>query len=117
MVARHGNLIAESRVLAPDQWGDYLIYHLHPRQRVFIDGRSDFYGEKLGKDYIALMSPDHRWESILERYGFNLILIPVKWPLASVLKLSPKWRLIADDGSAVMFKPVSTAFTSQKSHF
>ncbi len=27
-----------------DQWGDYLIYRLYPRTRVFIDGRSDFYG-------------------------------------------------------------------------
>ena len=114
MVAKYGDQIANSRVFSTDQWGDYLIYRLYPRQRVFVDGRSDFYGEKLGKDYLALMNPDYRWASILDRYGFNLILIPVNWPLSSVLKLSPNWRVVADDGYAVMFSLVNDA-TTQKS--
>jgi hypothetical protein len=113
MVAKYGDEIAASRVFSTDQWGDYLIYRLYPRQRVFVDGRSDFYGEKLGKDYLALMNSDHRWASILDRYGFNLILIPVKWPLSSVLKLSPNWSVVADDGYAVMFSPVSDASTQK----
>jgi hypothetical protein len=107
MVQKYGERIASSRVFSTDQWSDYLIYRLYPRQRVFVDGRSDFYGEALGRDYLALMNPDHRWESILDRYGFNLILIPVKWPLTSVLKLSPRWQVVADDGYAVMFSPVA----------
>jgi len=113
IVAEYGEKIAGSRVFTTDQWGDYLIYRLYPRQRVFVDGRSDFYGEALGKDYLALMNPDHRWASLLERYGFDLILIPVKWPLSSVLKLSPNWRVIADDGYAVMFSPVSRKATEK----
>jgi hypothetical protein len=116
MVAKYGDRIAGSRVFSTDQWGDYLIYKLYPRQRVFVDGRSDFYGEAVGKDYLALMNPDHRWASILARYGFNLILIPVKWPLSSVLKLSPEWRVVADDGYAVMFSPVNDTST-EKSQF
>jgi hypothetical protein len=106
MVAKYGDMLAGSRVLSTDQWGDYLIYHLYPRQRVFVDGRSDFYGEALCKDYLILMNATHKWESVLHRYGFDLILIPVKWPLSSVLKLSPKWRVIADDGDAILFSPV-----------
>jgi hypothetical protein len=107
MVERHGDLIARSRVLSTDQWGDYLIYHLYPRQRVFIDGRSDFYGEALGNDYLALMSPDHRWSTLLDRHGFDLILIPLKWPLSEILKLSPSWTVIADDGDAILFRRVA----------
>jgi prepilin peptidase CpaA len=41
------------RVLAPDQWADYLIYHLYPRARVFFDGRSDFYGQAAGLGWHA----------------------------------------------------------------
>jgi hypothetical protein len=105
MVEKYGNLIATSRVFSTDQWGDYLIYHLYPRQRVFVDGRSDFYGEALCEDYLTLMNAEPSWESILQRYGFDLILLPVKRPLASALKLSPKWRIVADDGSAILFAP------------
>jgi hypothetical protein len=116
MVASHGDLIAKSRVFTTDQWGDYLIYHHYPRQRVFVDGRSDFYGEKIGKDYIALMNPDYRWESIVDRYGFDLILVPAKWPLSAVLKLSPKWRVVADDKDAVLFAPSRTVSATQKAN-
>jgi hypothetical protein len=103
MVKKYGDLIAKSRVFATDQWGDYLIYHLYPQQRVFVDGRSDFYGEALCKDYLTLMNAEPAWESVLQRYRFDLILLPVKRPLASALKLSPKWRIVADDGSAILF--------------
>ena len=34
-----------ARIFTDDEWGDYLIWSLYPSHRVFIDGRSDFYGE------------------------------------------------------------------------
>ena len=34
-----------ARIFTYDQWGDYLICSLYPQARVFVDGRSDFYGE------------------------------------------------------------------------
>jgi hypothetical protein len=92
------------RVLTTDQWGDYLLYKSWPRQKVFIDGRSDFYGEPLVQEYVALMNADHRWNRIVNRYAFDLMLLPVQWPLVSALKLSTEWRLIADDGTAILFE-------------
>ena len=49
MVHQHADLIASGRLLTTDQWGDYIIYSFYPRQKVYVDGRSDFYGEKLGQ--------------------------------------------------------------------
>jgi hypothetical protein len=92
------------RVLTTDQWGDYLLYKKWPRQKVFIDGRSDFYGEALGKDYLALMNADQGWSAMVNRYGFDLMLLPVKWPLVSAVKLSPEWKPVADDGTAILFE-------------
>src|SRR5450759_4718447 len=42
---------AMPRVLTSDQWADYLIYRLYPEQRVFFDGRSDFFRPATGADY------------------------------------------------------------------
>jgi hypothetical protein len=104
MATEHAPAIrSASRVLTTDQWGDYLIYRFYPDVKVFIDGRSDFYGEAHCREYLALMTLTHRWSAVLEQYGFDLALIPVKWPLASVLKLRNDWRVIADDGSAILF--------------
>jgi hypothetical protein len=50
------------------------------------------------------MGANYKWSDIANKYGFNLMLLPVKWPLVSVLKLSVDWQIIADDGTAILFE-------------
>jgi len=104
MVNQHKDVIRGGRVFTEDQWADYLLYRFYPNQRVFLDGRSDFYGEQLGKEYISLMNADHNCEQLLTKHGFSVALVPVRWPLASVLKGHRDWKLVADDGLAVLFQ-------------
>jgi hypothetical protein len=104
MVHQHASLIAAGRLLTPDQWGDYIIYSFYPRQKVFIDGRSDFYGEKLGREYLHLLQGSYDWRAILNRYGFDVALLPVDWPLSSMLKLDPSWQVVEDDGRVILFR-------------
>ncbi|MBI1355856.1 MAG: hypothetical protein GC160_16065 [Acidobacteria bacterium] len=97
------------RVLTTDQWGDYLIYRLYPRYKAFIDGRSDFYRPQIRDDYLALMGGQWNWEELLARYDFQAALLPVDWSLASLLKKQNDWRLIYDDGSALLFERVGAS--------
>jgi len=103
MVHANAQLLETGRLLTPDQWGDYLIYCHYPKQRVFVDGRSDFYGESLGKEYLHLLQGAYDWRTILKRYGFDRALLPVEWPLAAILKLDPAWHVVKDDGKAILF--------------
>ena len=80
------------RILTSDQWADYLIFRLYPRQRVFFDGRSDFYGPALGADYQSLFRPPASWREALERHSFDIALLPADWPLAAVLEHEPGWQ-------------------------
>jgi hypothetical protein len=48
-LASLGDSAAQSRIFTYDQWGDFLIYKLYPKNQVFIDGRSDFYGRNSWK--------------------------------------------------------------------
>jgi hypothetical protein len=107
MVTQHADLIASGRLLTPDQWGDYVIYRFYPRQKVYVDGRSDFYGEKLGQEYLHLLQGAYDWKAILDRNGFNVALLPVDWPLASILKLDPSWLVVEDDTRAILFQRIS----------
>ncbi|HMC62740.1 MAG TPA: hypothetical protein VKJ01_26335 [Candidatus Solibacter sp.] len=90
------------RILTSDQWGDYLIFHLYPRQRVFFDGRSDFYGPTIGRDYAVLLSAGRDWRRVLDQYGFQLALLPLDWPLGAVLEGDPDWRLVYRDAVSVL---------------
>lgn len=103
MAHQNSAALTAGRVLTTDQWGDYLIYSFYPRVKVFVDGRSDFYGESLGQEYLHLMQGAHDWESILRRYRFTAALLPVDWPLSSLLKQSPAWKVVKDDGRAILF--------------
>lgn len=118
MTNRHPE-IAGQRVFTTDQWADYLIYRFYPHQKVFFDGRSDFYGEKIGNQYVQLTGGEWQWRQILDRNHFRYVLIPTKKPLASLLKISPDWRLISDDGLSVLFEhaPLAAAGVVNGSQF
>lgn len=103
MVHRNAEKLATSRVLTSDQWADYLIYSSYPRQKVFVDGRSDFYGEKMGREYLALMQGQHASGELLDRFHFDLALVPIEWPLAEILKNRRGWTVLEDDGKAILF--------------
>ena len=104
MVNRFQDRIVNAKVLTMDQWADYLIYRGYPKQKVFFDGRSDFYGPAIGDDYLALMNGAWNWEQLLRKHDLNLVLAPTEWGLVGVLKQAG-WRVVGDDGIAILFEP------------
>jgi hypothetical protein len=95
---------AMPRILTSDQWADYLIFHLYPDQRVFFDGRSDFYGAGIGSDYVRLLEAAPGWQNLMVRYAFDLALLPRDWPLARVLEDSRAWDQVYRDREAILFR-------------
>jgi len=71
---------------------------------VFVDGRSDFYGPEVGRQYLDLMNGSHNWEDIVKRYRFELALIPAEWPLAQLMMRHPDWQVRYLDRQAVLLE-------------
>jgi len=114
-LASLGDSAAQSRIFTYDQWGDFLIY-MHPKNQVFIDGRSDFYGRKFEEKYLDIMGVNYKWQQYLNEYGVDTVLLPTGAPLAGALKESSRWHVVYDDGDAIVFRtgrpegsPVSAA--------
>jgi hypothetical protein len=101
MVHTHAAEIRSARLLTTDQWADFLIY-TDPRQRVFIDGRSDFYGPEVGNQYLHMITGQWDWEQLLTKYDFNMAMLPVDTALAQLLKRHPAWRVTEDDGKQIL---------------
>jgi hypothetical protein len=91
------------RLLTSDQWADYVIYRLYPRQRSFFDGRSDFYGPAIGSEYRELLGARPGWRAVLQRREFDLALLPRDWPLNAILDREPGWQRVYEDDVAVLF--------------
>jgi hypothetical protein len=94
------------RIWAQDQWGDYLIYRLYPATRVFVDGRSDFYGDKFGEEYLRVLDVQVGWDKSLDRYGIDTVVVSPTLALSSTLKVSRDWKVVYDDHIAVVFRRV-----------
>ena len=75
-------------------WGGYLIYELYPEYRVFIDGRSDFYGDALLEDYSSVAAITPRWREVLQKYRVGAVLIEKDSPLAVLLASQPDWKKV-----------------------
>jgi hypothetical protein len=113
--AEHDRLV-RARVFTSDQWGDYLIYSGWPQQRVFIDGRSDFYGPLIGGEYLQLMHGQSGWEGIFNKYAFDMALIPRRWPLVTLLDRDPAWRRIREDRLGVLYERRASFITGLPNH-
>lgn len=107
-----GTEVFADRIFTHDEWGDYLIYRLFPRGRVFVDGRSDFYGSRFDEAFLNTMNARWGWEQHLAQYGIETVLLPVDAPLTGALKASPAWRVVYDDGAAIVFRPAREPQTS-----
>ena len=94
----------DSRIFTGDQWGDYLIYQLYPAHKVFIDGRSDFYGQDFEQKFFDLMSVKYDWQQYLTQYNIDTIVLSPTAPLAGAIKESRHWRAVYDDKVAIVFR-------------
>jgi hypothetical protein len=102
MVHQYRDLLTSTRVFSTDQWGDYLLWANYPKQRVFIDGRSDFFQDALSKEYVAVLNASREWRIILDKYAVKTLLIPPDAPLAEAVWKETAWRLVAKDDSALL---------------
>ena len=70
---------------------------------MFFDGRSDFYGPALGADYLNLAAARSACLELLDRYRFDLALLPRDWPLGAVLDGDARWRRVYRDPVATLY--------------
>ena len=95
-----------ARVFAKDQWGGYLIYRFARGMKVFIDGRSDFYGQNFLETYADVAEARPGWKAVLDRYGVQFVMAAPQSALVSVLRLSPEWKQVYADSVALVFEKI-----------
>jgi hypothetical protein len=86
-----------------DEFGDYLIFAAWPAYRVFMDGRSDMYGEKFGSAYIRVAQAQRGWKEVFEKYDITWVLFDTESPLTAALQEQRDWQVIYSDQVATIF--------------
>jgi hypothetical protein len=86
-------------------WGGYLLWEL-PDHKVFIDGRADFYGEALLREFSDTTALSTNWTDALDKYHVTWTLMPTHHRLNLALGLSPGWHCAYSDEVATAYSKV-----------
>ena len=102
LVEKHLDLLSSGRLFASDQIADYLVF-LNPRQKVFLDSRHNYYGDKIGNDYIAIAGGGSKWRSLLDQYRIDVVLAETNAPITSLVKTTADFVLVDSDKQYALF--------------
>src|SRR5262245_23130831 len=91
------------RMFNNDEFGDYMIFSLWPTYRVFMDGRSDMYGEKFGSDYLKIANVQPGWRDILKKYDITWVVFDTQSALSAALTEDTDWQPVYSDKVATVF--------------
>ena len=103
----HG--ITGNMLLGTFGWGEYLIWHMSPQTRVFIDGRYDtVFPSEVIDDYFAFHFAQPGAARTLAKYPHDLILVSKDMPAYKMISDNPDWKLIYSDNESALFARASS---------
>ncbi len=92
------------RVLADFGWGEYLIWHAAPEDKVFIDGRYDtVYPRSVIRDYLDFHFDRPRADVVLDSWPHDFVLIAAHSPARRLMDRRRDWRLIYRDADSLLY--------------
>ncbi|MFQ6099685.1 MAG: hypothetical protein ACE5OS_00410 [Anaerolineae bacterium] len=94
----------EGKIFNHYNWGGYLIWRLWPEYRVFVDGRTDLYGDEILRDYVEIQRGGPRALSLLDRYGVSFVVTGTDDALSMLLRCQGDWVLAYRDEVATVWK-------------
>ncbi|HYB92053.1 MAG TPA: hypothetical protein VEC38_13540 [Candidatus Binataceae bacterium] len=83
-------------------WGEYLIWHLAPGSRVFVDGRYDtVYPKSVIRDYIRFHFGES--DAVLDSYPHDFVLIAPELGARRLMDARGDWKLVYRDEVALLY--------------
>lgn len=87
----------------PYNWGGYLMWRLWPEYRVFVDGRTDLYGDAFLREYLSIQLGRPGFEERLDLYDVRFVLTYPDDILSQQLACTGRWREVYRDGVAAIW--------------
>jgi hypothetical protein len=93
-----------ARPFNTDNLGGALLYRFWPDVRVFVDDRTDVYGDAfVSGEYVPVLTARVNWREVLARYDIDAAVMAAATPCAALLREEPGWEVAFEDGRNVIF--------------
>ncbi len=92
---------ASGRIFNEYNWGGYILWS-DPKLKVFVDGRTDLYGDKIIGEWMQITQAADDWAEKLNQWQVDWVLVDVNRPLVNELHES-KWERVYTDDHSVLF--------------
>jgi hypothetical protein len=92
----------QGRLFNAYEWGGYLTWRL-PEYPVFVDGRTDLFGDEIIGEWLKVVKAEPGWETVLEGWKVQLVLLPPGYPLVGEIERAG-WRMLYSDDLAVLYQ-------------
>ncbi len=98
-------------ILTDFAWGEYVIWHMAPASKVFIDGRYDtIYPPNVIDDYLSFQNGAVGAKEVLQKYPHDFVLLSADdEPASALMESSPDWRRLYRDATCVLFVRTDSA--------
>ncbi|TLN26690.1 hypothetical protein FDZ74_01695 [bacterium] len=83
-------------------WGGYLTW-AYPEKAVFVDGRTDLYGDELIGDWLKVTQGSEGWQDVLRDWQVGFVLLEADQPVVKLLA-EDGWKLVYRDDIAVVYQ-------------
>ena len=85
-------------------WTGYLNWRLWPRQLPFLDNRAEAHPPPVWADYLAVSAAEPGWESILDRYGVDVLALQAEAQRGLIRQAEEtgRWTVLYRDSAAVV---------------
>ncbi len=83
-------------------FGGYLDWRAYPTYHVFIDGRTEVYGDAVVDQYLSVEFLSEDFESTLDHYGVNTVMIAAGDPFRLLLE-TRGWHRVHGDNVALVY--------------
>lgn len=105
---------AEGNILCDLEWGEYIIWHLGPKLKVSIDGRTQVvYSPVVRLANRCFREGLSTWDIILKKFPVDFVLIAKDTAAYNLMKLYPGWILVCEDENSALFCPQISRFSEQ----
>ena len=100
----------QGNILASFNWGDYVISHMAPDSKVFIDGRYDtVYPYEIIRKFIWFNYALPGGDRILEEFPHDYVLIEPNFPSRKMMDSRADWKLIYQDSASRLYARTDSA--------